>query len=74
MSLRPVTESLSNILFNIESKHQPESIIYIPAKIVKSCSSSISGILASLINTIFHLGKFPAHLKEAQAVPLHKNN
>ena len=46
----------------------------IPVKMVKSCSSSISGILASLSNTTFHLSKFPATLKGAQVVPLHKKN
>ena len=74
-SFRPVTESeISKILSNTDSKKMNHVRYNIPVKMVESCSSSISGILASLSNTTFHLSKFPATLKGAQVVPLHKKN
>ena len=73
-SFRPVTDSeITKILSNIDSK-KSTGVDNIPAKIVKSCSSPISGVLANLINTTFHHGKFPASLKGAQVVPIHKKN
>ena len=41
---------------------------------VKSCSSPLSGVLASLINSTFQHSKFPASIKGAQVVPIHKKN
>ena len=73
-SFRPVTDSeITKILSNIDS-NVSTGVDNIPAKIVKSCSSPISGVLASLINTTFHHGKSPASLKGAQVVPIHKTN
>ena len=47
-----------------------------PAKIIKSCISPISSMLANLINNTFQHGtcKFIASLKGAQVVPIHKKN
>lgn len=41
---------------------------------VKACTNSIHGTLATLINTTFSKCEFPASLKGAQVVPLHKKN
>ena len=60
-------------LSNIDSK-KSTGVDNIPAKIVKSCSSPLSGVLASLINSTFQHSKFPASLKGAQVVPIHKKN
>ena len=73
-SFRPVTDSeITKILSNIDSK-KSTGVDNIPAKIVKSCSSPLSGVLASLFNSTFQHSKFPASLKGAQVVPIHKQN
>ena len=64
---------INKILSSIDSK-KSTGADNIPAKIVKSCISPISGVLANLINTTFLHGKFPASLKGAQVVPIHKKN
>ena len=46
----------------------------IPAKIIKSCISPISGVLANLIRNTLQHSKFPVSLKGAQVVPIHKKN
>ena len=72
-SFQPVSGSeINKILSSIDSK-KSTGADNIPAKIVKSCISPISGVLANLINTTFQHGKFPASLKGAE-VPIHKKN
>ena len=71
---RPTYPLSSPMSLRLRSAKKSTGVDNIPAKIVKYCSSSISGILASLSNTTFHLSKFPANLKGAQVVPLHKKN
>ena len=71
-SFKPVSGSeLNKILSSIDSK-KSTGADDIPAKIIKSCISLISGVLANLINNTFQHGKFPASLKGAQVVPIHK--
>ena len=62
---------INTILSSIDSK-KSTGADNIPAKIIKSCISPISGVLANLINTTFQHGKFPVSLKGAQVVPIHK--
>ena len=71
-SFKPVSRSeINKILSSIDSK-KATGADNIPAKIIKSCISPISGVLANLINNKFQHGKFPASLKGAQVVPIHK--
>ena len=73
-SFQPVPGSeINKILSSIDSK-KSTGADNIPCKIVKSCISPISGMLANLINTTFQHGKFPASLKGAQVIPIHKKN
>ena len=44
----------------------------IPAKIIKSCSKTISEQLAKLINHSFATSAFPNRLNEAQVIPVYK--
>ena len=61
------------ILSKIDPKKSTR-VEYISAKIIKSCTSSIQGTVANLINITFCKCQFPASLKGAQVVPLHKKN
>ena len=74
-SFQPVSGSgINKILSSINSK-KSTGADNIPAKIIKSCISPISGVLANLlINTTFQHGKLPASLKGAKVVPIHKKN
>ena len=72
-NLPPNSNTYSEIT-KILSKKKSTGLDNIPAKIVKACSSPLSGALACLINTTFHQGEFPTRLKGAQVVPIHKKN
>ena len=73
-SFQPVSGSESNKnLSSIDSK-KSNGADNISVKNIKSCISPISGVVANLINTTFQHGKFPASLKGAQVVPIHKKN
>ena len=73
-SFKPVSGSeINKILSSIDSK-KSTGADNIPTKIIKTCISPISGVLANLINNTFQHGKFPAGLKGAQVVPIHKKN
>ena len=68
-SFQPVSGSeINKILSSIDSK-KSTGADNIPAKIVKSCISPISGVLANLINTTFQHGKFPSSLKGGPSRP-----
>ena len=73
-SFQPVSGSeINKILSSIDSKKSTGADNK-PAKIIKSCRSPISGVLANLINTTFQHDKFPASIIGAQVVPIHKTN
>ena len=73
-SFKPVSGTeINKILSSIDSK-KSTGADNIPAKVIKSCISPISGVLANLINNTFQHDKFPASLKGAQVVPIHKKN
>ena len=73
-SFRPVSDSeVMKILSKIDPKTST-GVDNISAKIIKSCTSSIQGTVANLINITFRKCQFPASLKGAQVVPLHKKN
>ena len=63
-------------VMKILSKNDPKKStgVDISGKIIKSCTSSIQGTVANLINITFHKCQFPASSKGAQVVPLHKKN
>ena len=68
----PVT---SECIYTFISKSSPKKVTGvdgIPAKIIKSCSKSISEPLAKLINHSFATSAFPNRLKEAQVIPVYK--
>ena len=58
---------MMKILSKIDPK-KSTGVDNISAKIIKSCTSSIQGTVANLINITFRKCQFPARLKEAQAV------
>ena len=60
------------ILSKIDPKNST-GVDNISAKIIKSCTSSIQDTVAN-INITFRKCQFPASLKGAQVVPLHKKN
>ena len=73
-SFRPVSDSeVMKILSKIDPK-KSTGVDNISARIIKSCTSSIQGTVANLINITFRKCQFPASLKGAQVVPLHKKN
>ena len=73
-SLQPVSGSeINTILSSIDTK-KSTGADNISAKIVKSCISPISGVLAILIITTFQHSRFHASLKGAQVVPSHQKN
>ena len=53
-------------------KNKPSGIHTYPVKILKELKFIIAPILASIINKSLQLGQFPAILKIARVVPLHK--
>ena len=68
----PVT---SESIYTFISKSNPKKatgVDGIPAKIITSCSKSISEPLAKLINHSFATSAFPTRLKEAQVIPVYK--
>ena len=68
----PIT---SESIYTFISKSNPKKatgVDGIPAKIIKSCSKSISEPLAKLINHSFATSAFPNRLKEAQVIPVYK--
>ena len=65
----------SESIYTFISKSNPKKangVDGIPAKIIKSCSKSISEPLAKLINHSFATSAFPNRLKEAQVIPVYK--
>ena len=73
-SFRPVSDSeVMKTLSKIDPK-KSTGVDNISAKIIKSCTSSMQGTVANLINITFRKCQFPASLKGAQVVPLHKKN
>ena len=55
--------------FNVKKATGADNI---SAKILKSCSSSISSSIANLVNKSFETCKFPNFMKKAQVLPLYK--
>ena len=73
-SFQPVSDSgVMKILSKIDPK-KSTGVDNTSAKIIKSCTSSIQGTVANLINITSRKCQFPASLKQAQVVPLHKKN
>ena len=49
-------------------------VYQIPIKIVKECAPAISDLLCDIFNCSFQNGVFPAKLKLAYVIPVHKSN
>jgi len=71
-NLRPVTSAeVLKIITALPSKCCP--LDFIPTPVIKSCSSILADISATLANLSFEQGKFPSGYKAAVVTPLLKN-
>ena len=68
----PVTSESINTFISKSNPKKATGVNGIPAKLIKSCSKSISEPLAKLINHSFATSAFPNRLKEAQVIPVYK--
>ena len=68
----PVTSEIINTFITKSNSKKATRVDGIPAKIIKSCSKTISEPLAKLINLSFATSAFPNRLKEAQVIPVYK--
>ena len=68
----PVTSESIYTFISKSNSRKATGVDGIPAKIIKSCSKTISEPLAKLINHSFATSAFPNRLKEAQVIPVYK--
>ena len=71
-SFEPVKENYVHKIISKLNVRKATGADTISAKILKSCAQSISSPISNLVNTAFKKCQFPAGMKIAQVLPLHK--
>src|SRR5208282_2402320 len=70
-AFRPVTVGeVRRVLSRMQSKSSPLDVL--PCRLLKSCADTFAPVVTRLANLSFAEGRFPAHYKNAQVMPLLK--